>query len=492
MINLATFCRAKGYRSSCAPRVMTLLVKLAKSDSLLRRLMLVGEDVPPPLVRNLDAERLGGGQLLVDVLALLQSLLPEDDLRDTLDEEVAELDLGHTETIRVGDIPGSSGGCGVDTSRTTSLKAHLLQHILEVRTSGEERHLDHSTSAKSCTQVRRARQDESQVIVVHEVVSLLLQALLDGFRSVRETREDGGDVGTLLHRHDAELILLIDPDEEVLGIVVVDTTRIRPVASAAGGQEQGGVGLLEQVSVRAELLLLLLGHTGIVAHRSTSVKWIVLSLQLTLESVQTLHAHALGLTTLLERAGRRERESADRSSGTASRGQDVLAIGIDVRLRELGHIHIGDVLGIRSVSTVPLSNDDVEQILERLEAFLVTSDQTAGQDVRMSRVVDTSLDALGQSHATLGGRGFVLLVDLRVLTESDSGQVSMLGEIRKRIRALVTRERGTLLLADVFLVSASELDPFWQLSAGRSNSLRWVGHFRFVEEEKLKTSFRWL
>jgi hypothetical protein len=85
------------------------------------------------------------------------------------------------------------------------------------------------------------------------------------------------------------------------------------------------------------------------------------------------------------------------------------------------------VLAISSISTVSLSNDDVEEILEGFEALLVTSDETTGQDVRMTRVIDTGLDALGQGNSTLGSHTGVLLIELWMITKSCGAQVAMLG-----------------------------------------------------------------
>ena len=53
-----------------------------------------------------------------------------------------------------------------------------------------------------------------------------------------ETLEDGTDVGTLLHGNDTELILLINPDEEGLGVVVEDTSALGPVAVQTAGIEE--------------------------------------------------------------------------------------------------------------------------------------------------------------------------------------------------------------------------------------------------------------
>ena len=41
------------------------------------------------------------------------------------------------------------------------------------------------------------------------------------------------------------MIFLVDPDEEVLGVVVEDTTGIGPVATATRGEEKGGVWFLQ-------------------------------------------------------------------------------------------------------------------------------------------------------------------------------------------------------------------------------------------------------
>ena len=47
------------------------------------------------------------------------------------------------------------------------------------------------------------------MIVVHEVASVSLQDVLDGFRSVGESGEDGLDVVAFLHRDVAHVIYLV-------------------------------------------------------------------------------------------------------------------------------------------------------------------------------------------------------------------------------------------------------------------------------------------
>ena len=70
------------------------------------------------------------------------------------------------------------------------------------------------------------------------VVVSELGSRLDTGGGAAETLEDGADVGTLLHGDDTELILLIDPDEESLGVVVEDTSALGPVAVETAGIEE--------------------------------------------------------------------------------------------------------------------------------------------------------------------------------------------------------------------------------------------------------------
>ena len=58
--------------------------------------------------------------------------------------------------------------------------------------------------------------------------------------------EDFNDGITLLHGDNTHLIFFVDPDEEVLGVIVEDTTGIWPVATATGRKEEGRVWLLKK------------------------------------------------------------------------------------------------------------------------------------------------------------------------------------------------------------------------------------------------------
>merc|ERR1719272_573499 len=93
--------------------------------------------------------------------------------------------------------------------------------------------LNHGTGSETCSEVGGAGEDETEMVVVHEVVSVVLEDLLDFGGGVGESNKDGLDVVTLLHGDNSHVILLVDPDKEVHGFVVEDTSGVGPVATAS-------------------------------------------------------------------------------------------------------------------------------------------------------------------------------------------------------------------------------------------------------------------
>ena len=72
--------------------------------------------------------------------------------------------------------------------------------------------------------------DEPILGIQHEVLArLLLYAVPHGLDAACKAVEDGAHVAALLHGDDAELVLLVDPGEEGLLLVVEDAPPLRPV-----------------------------------------------------------------------------------------------------------------------------------------------------------------------------------------------------------------------------------------------------------------------
>jgi len=267
-------------------------------------------------------------------LVFLELCFPDDDLRNALNEAVDQIDFRKAETIGVGDVPLAFGvGGGVDTGGAAGLELHRSQNLLEIVAGGELGNFNDGAGAETCAQIGGAGQDESQMVVVHEVLVHALQDILDGLGGVGEASEDSMDVVTLLHGDDAHLILFVDPGEEVLGLVGEDTTGVGPMAAAAGGQQQGGVGLLEQIAVVAELLLFLEGHTvGVLTGGVgfVAVEGEVLTLELTFQFDKSVHNHLLDLASFLEGGGRGQASATDGAASAAASGGNVLAGGINL------------------------------------------------------------------------------------------------------------------------------------------------------------------
>ena len=81
----------------------------------------------------------------------------------------------------------------------TYLETHLGADGLEVGSSGEEGNLDHAASSETSSEVGWAGKDPAEMLRVHEIVSLVLQALLNLSSSLGKSLDDLLDVVALLH-----------------------------------------------------------------------------------------------------------------------------------------------------------------------------------------------------------------------------------------------------------------------------------------------------
>ena len=145
-----------------------------------------------------------------------------------------EILLRTAKSALVGDIEDAVRGIRVLTTGATDLDVVLVSDSLElVPVLHELLQADVDRSTEGCTEVSRARCDITEMAVVSE-----LGSSLDSGSGTAETLEDGTDVGTLLHGDDTELILLINPDEEGLGVIVEDTSALGPVAVETAGIEE--------------------------------------------------------------------------------------------------------------------------------------------------------------------------------------------------------------------------------------------------------------
>ena len=122
------------------------------------------------------------------------------------------------------------------TVGTSDLHVVLVSDLVELGLVGGGAKLgqvDVDGGAHGGTEVSGAGGDVAEVGVVSELADGL-----DVLGSAAESVEDFLDAGTGLHGDDTELVLLVDPDEEGLFLVVEDTSALGPVAVEVASLEE--------------------------------------------------------------------------------------------------------------------------------------------------------------------------------------------------------------------------------------------------------------
>merc|ERR1719510_348655 len=160
---------------------------------------------------------------------------------DSINHLLDKLNLRVSEPVLVGDVVGVSGLAARLSTGATGLQVQLLATSLESVNAGlfgPALKINMNGGPHSSAQVGCAGVDVAVLLIKTEVLArLLLDGLLDSLNTLGKPGEDLLHISTLLHGDDAELILLVDPDEEGLVPVVEDATTLRPVTlHASNGQ----------------------------------------------------------------------------------------------------------------------------------------------------------------------------------------------------------------------------------------------------------------
>jgi len=286
---------------------------------------------------------------------------------DTVNHGLDKLDLGVSQSVLVGDVISVSGLATRFTTGATGLDSEFLAPLLQswetlLGPSGEV-NVDRGPHAS--TQVGGAGVDVAELLRQLEVLARLsLDTVLDSLDATGQPLEDTLDVTTLLHGDDTSLILLIDPDQEGLSLVVEDATALGPVTLHTSNL-QVGVTRHEEEVVIDKLLADLLVHAS---------EWVVGTSQVTLEPLQGSGDQLLNTNTLLLGDSGGQTESLDGAADTDPDGVDG-DLRVDVAV-DLGGVHVGNVLEV-SWEAVVLADERVEDISEVDVGVLVTGIDTA-------------------------------------------------------------------------------------------------------------------
>ena len=145
---------------------------------------------------------------------------------DTVNHVLDEGLLGSSESSSVGDIENSIVSLGVLSVDSSNLNVVLIGNSIELVLGLHELwKLDVHGSSESGSQVRWARGNVSEMLIVGELADGL-----DVSGGSAKSVEYLKDTSSLLHGDDSQLILLIDPDEESLRVVVEDSSSGWPVS----------------------------------------------------------------------------------------------------------------------------------------------------------------------------------------------------------------------------------------------------------------------
>lgn len=303
----------------------------------------------------------------LDAVLLLESNVFGVQGIDTINHALDEFDLGVTQAMLVGDVISVTSLAARFTAGTTGLNLKLFTSLLKgVKTFlGPAGQVNVDGSPHAGAKVGRAGVDETVLSVEHEVLATLgLDGVTDGLNTAGKALEDASDITALLHGDDPELILFIDPDQESLLGVVVDTTTFRPVALHTCDLKVAITRHEEEVVIN-ELLADLLVHAS---------QGVVVASEVTGELAEgTLH-EVLNTDALVLGDTRGETKAINAAAYTDPDGVDG-DFGVNVTL-DLLDVHVGGVDGIRGDAMVFL-DDGIEDILEILVGIPVTGVDTA-------------------------------------------------------------------------------------------------------------------
>merc|ERR1712142_675250 len=192
--------------------------------------------------------------------------------------------------------------------------------------------VDVDGSSHASAQVGGARVNVAELGGNLEVLAALgLDGVLDSLDASGEPLEDALDVTSLLHGDDAELILLVDPDQESFGGVVENATALGPVTLHASDLQVGVTGHEEEMVIDQ-----LLAH--LLVHASQAV---VVASQVTSELGEGVLHQVLDSDTLFLGDSGGQTESLDGAADTDSDGVD-WDLGVDVSV-DLADVHVRGV-----------------------------------------------------------------------------------------------------------------------------------------------------
>ncbi len=295
--------------------------------------------------------------LLLELLVLLVQGV------DTVDHGLDQLDLRVAKTVLVGDVVGDARLAARLTTGSPGLQVELLAALLQGRKAllGPPGQVNVHRGPHASAEVGGAGVEVAIPGVEHEVLARLsLHRVLHCLDATCQPVKDTADVSSLLHGDDAQLILLIDPDKEALGIIVVDAPALWPVALHASSN-QVLVSRHEEEVVINKLL------AGLLLHAKERV---VVAGEVTLQLGKCMLHQVLDIQPLLLGDARRKTESFNAAANADPCGLD-RCTGVNVAL-DVANIHVRAVLEVLAQAMV-LQDQGVKHLSKVLVRVSISS-----------------------------------------------------------------------------------------------------------------------
>merc|ERR1719466_487637 len=325
---------------------------------------------------------------------------------------------------------------------STGLQVKLLTTSLQLVNAvlGPARQVNVHRGPHASAKVGWAGVDVTEPLIEAEVLArLLLDRVLNSLDTLGKPGEDLLHISSLLHGDDAELILLVDPDEESLLLVVEDATSLRPVTLHTSNGQVPVSGDKEEVVV-IKLLADPLVHAS---------QRVVVSGKVRGEVLDGVDHQLLNSNTLVLGDSRGKAKAINGATNTDSARVDG-SIGDNITL-DLAGIHVRGVLG-RGADSVVLTDERVKDRGKVLVRVPVTSIDTTVLVVKLNGTSNgldegesgsLGLDSLELLPLVLGD----VLGNKRVLG-LDGGEGSVCLSRHCLVFASITSREGLILLPE--------------------------------------------
>jgi len=329
----------------------------------------------------------------VKSLSLLELLVFLPKLVDTINHFLDKFNFRVSKSVLVGNVISMTSLTTRLSTSSTWLKMKFLTSGLELVNTklSPSWEINMDRCSHSSTKIGWARVDVTILGIKAEVLSrFLLDRVTNSLDSSCKSLKDTLDITSLLHGDNSELILFINPNEEGLGIIVEDTTSLRPISFHTSNSKIS-ITRNKQEMIINKLLSDLLIHSS---------KRVVFSSKITREGrCSTLH-EALNSKTLILSDSRRQSKSINGSTNSDSCRMD-WDISIDISL-DLWSIHVRCVLRVSRDSMIFLDDwvKDWSKVLVWIpvtsidSTMLVVKFNSTGNSLNQCKSRCLSLDSL--------------------------------------------------------------------------------------------------